>query len=120
VSTIAQYPDETNGGPRISKLIVHPIAYEVDVFKNEDGGADVNVQPCGPRKYELIYDSITTAQLETLRTHVNLAKEKVNDFSFYNRQTAATLSGFHYQDFRVGKHKKTWARVASVTLVRFE
>lgn len=78
------------------------------------------MQPCGVRKYQIDHEGITESELAALRTHFNLAKFKVNDFSFYNRQSNTTLSGFHYESFKIGKHRKRWARIVSTVLVRFE
>lgn len=116
----AQYPEESIAGPRIARLIPQPIEYEPQIDRNEDGGADVNVQPCGMRAYLIEYDSLTAAELATLRAHFNDARGKVEAFSFYNRQTATLLADCYYREWQKGKHKKTWANVLSATIWRFE
>ena len=120
MSTIAGYPDSVSvAGPYATKLNHNPIAYEVDVFRNEDGGADVNVQPCGILRFEIEYDGITAAEVETLRAHWNLAKGKVNDFPFRSRYDGATYNKCTYEKFEIPPHVKTWSNQVRVSLITF-
>jgi hypothetical protein len=118
--TIADYPDGIGtAGPHISRLITSPVEFEIDVIRYEDGGADVNVQPCGLQRFTLEYEMLTEAELATLRAHYNLAKGQVNDFEFYHRQDNATYAGVKYQSFNIGDHVKAWSQPATVILVRY-
>lgn len=118
---ITNYPDGVQtAGPAIARLQRFPIDYQTAVFLYEDGGADVNVQPCGILKWTLDYDGLSESDLDTLRTHFNAAKHRVNDFTFYDRQTATAHPGVKYAEFRIGRHLKRWSRVASVTLVKLD
>jgi hypothetical protein len=117
---IANYPDGIGtAGPTIDRLITRVLEFQAEVFRNEDGGADTNVQPCGWRVWQLEYDGLTAAEVTTLRTHFNAAKNNVNEFSFYHRQDAVTYSGVKYVNFRVGRHRKTWSNVVSIELGKF-
>lgn len=119
MSTIADYPDGVStAGPFINRLIDQPAEYEVDMVRYEDGGVDVNVQPCGLKPIVLEYEGLTIADMETLRTHYNLAKGRINNFSFYHRRSAVTYSSVTYRSWAIGRHNKTWTGVLSVTLVR--
>ncbi len=119
--SIANYPDGVQtAGPHIARLQRFPVDYQTEVFRYDDGGADVNVQPCGILKWTLDYEGLSDADLTTIRTHANLARDRVEDFTFYDRQTATAHAGVKYQEFKIGRHAKTWSRVASVTLVKLD
>lgn len=116
----ADYPDGINtAGPTPARIVPLPIEYDKDVFINDDGGADVNVVPCGVKKYQIDYESITAAQVTTLRTHFNDARGRVELFNWYYREDATLYPDVQYESFKVGKRRKTWANVVSVVLVRF-
>lgn len=117
--TIANYPDGIGtAGPTIARLIDQPIGYETHAIVMEDGGAIVMIQPCGLRRWLLEYEGLTQAELATLRAHKNLAKGKVNDFSFYHRRDAVTYAGVQIESWSIGDHQKTWAVPLSVVLVK--
>lgn len=119
MATVADYPDgEATSGPTITLLLDQPIDYEVTRYEYEDGGCDVNVQPCGLRRWRLEYEGLTAAELTTLRDHFNLAKGKVNDFEFWHRRDNALYAGVQYEEFRVGRHQKIWSNSLSVVLVK--
>jgi len=121
MSTIANYPDGIGtAGPTIARIVPLPTDYTVDRSVNEDGGCNVNVQPCGLKRFQLEYAGLSAGDLATLRTHKNLAKGRVNDFSFYYRENATTYTGVMYESWKVGRHVKTWARVVSVVLVVYQ
>lgn len=112
----AQYPDGVDlAGPSISRLSRQPIEYKVDITLFEDGGAVVNVSPCGMLRWVLEYEGLSQSDLATLRTHYNDARGTVESFQFYDRQTALTYS-VQYRSFEIGKHDKTWFVPATVIL----
>lgn len=118
--TIANYPDGVGtAGPRIANLRVIPVKFETDIYRNEDGGADVNVQPCGNLRFELDYDGLSASDLATLTIHYNLAKGKVNDFSFYCRRDGATYTKVRYETFEIPSAQKYWLRTVRVVLVNY-
>ena len=51
----ANYPDGVDtSGPTIARLMKQPLEFPAALFdRNEDGGVDVNVVPCGLRVYVL-------------------------------------------------------------------
>lgn len=117
----ADYPDGINtSGPTISRLAPLPIEYQPDVYKNDDGGVDVNVQPCGVRAWQIDYFTLTAAEVTTLRTHFNDARSKVETFNFYNRTDATLYGEVQYKSFKIGKHKRVHANAVSVVLVAFQ
>lgn len=120
MATITQYPDGVAvAGPSIDKVIHYPIEYPVDTYRNEDGGVDVNVQPCGILRIELYYSCLSLANLTTIRDHYNLAKGRVNDFSFYSRYDATTRTGMVYEKIEVPRHRKHWSKDLKVTLLKY-
>jgi len=119
--SIANFPDGVQTtGPHIARLQRFPVEYQFDIHRYEDGGADVNVQPCGVQKWVLDYEGLTEAELATLKAHADLAKGRVNDFIFYDRQTATAHTNVRYAEFKIGRHRKRWFRAASVTLVKLD
>jgi hypothetical protein len=119
MATISNYPDGVDtAGPTIALLVDLPIDYQVETFRYEDGGVDVNVQPCGVRRWQLEYEGLSAADVTTLRTHFNLAKGKVNDFIFYHRHDDQQYVQVRYESWRGGRHLKTWSNVVSVVLVQ--
>lgn len=116
----ADFPDGVNtAGPTIERLTRNPTDYEVDVILYEDGGADVNVQPCGLVVWQLEYDGLSAADVTTLTTHFNDARGGVEEFNFYDRNNATVYPGVKYRSFRIGRHRKTWSKVASIELQVF-
>lgn len=117
----ADYPDGQNtAGPTISRLAPLPIEYQPDIYKNDDGGVDVNVQPCGVRAWQIDYFALTAAEVTTIRNHFNDARGKVETFNFYNRQDATLYPDVQYKSLRIGKHKRTHVNAVSVVLVAFQ
>jgi hypothetical protein len=118
--TVANYPDGVGtAGPTIDKVIKHPIEYKVERFLFDDGGCDVNLNPCGILRWTLKYDGLTASDVATLRTHLNLAKGGVSDFSFYDRHDSATYTKCRYRSWKVGKHQKTWFNTLTVEIENF-
>lgn len=121
MATIANYPDGVGtAGPTIDKVIKQPIEFNVDRTINEDGSCEVNIIPCGMLRWTLEYTGLSDADVTTLRTHLNLAKGKVNDFSFYDRHDTATYTRCRYKSWKMGRHTKTWAKVISVEIESFQ
>ena len=119
-SIIGDYPDGSNvAGPTISLLIDAPTEHVVEKYQFDDGGMDVNIQPCGSRQWTLEYDSLTQAEIALLRGHWNLARGKTRGFSFYSRRDATVHSGVRYLNFRIGRHSRNWAVPVTVTLVKY-
>lgn len=120
MATIANYPDGIGtAGPTIDKVMKAPVEYKTTTFKMEGGGAVVNITPCGMLRWTLEYDGLSEAEVVTLRTHYNLAKGATNDFSFYDRNDAATYAGCRYKSWKSGKHIKKWSNVITVEIERF-
>ena len=121
MATVANFPDEImTAGPYVARLFTYPVEFPVLHYEFEDGGHDVNVQPCGLRRFELLYEGITAAEVQTLVDHYNLAKGRTNDFSFYHRHLEDTFAGCTYEAFEIQKHPKKWACFVRAVLVRFE
>ena len=118
----ANYPDGVDtAGPTIARLMKQPLEFPAALFdRNEDGGVDVNVVPCGLRVYVLEYEGLSVSDLNLIRAHYNDARGKVEEFNFYDRQSATLLPNCKYRDFKIGKHQKVWAGLATVTIERFE
>lgn len=112
MATIGAYPTSVY----IDTLIDQPIEYRVTRYEFEDGGVDVNVQPCGVRRWELRYTGLSVNDLNTLRTHYNNAKGRVNDFSFTHRRDLTTYTGVKYVSFTVPPRQKNWINEATVIL----
>lgn len=120
MATIAAYPTQTvGGGPLINTLVRHPVEYPITRYEYEDGGVDVNVSPCGLLRWELFYEGLTSAELQTLVDHFNLAKGRVNDFNFYDHHEASTYSGVAYGSFEINDHRHKATLFANVVLLKF-
>lgn len=118
--TVGNYPDGVNtAGPTIANLRVIPVKFEVDLFPNEDGGVDVNVQPCGNLRFELDYEGLSSSEFSTLINHWSTAKGEVNNFTFYCRRDAATYTGVRYETFEVPQWAKSWSQSLRVVLVKY-
>lgn len=116
----ADFPDGTNtAGPYALRLFDQPTEYKVERYEYEDGGVDVNVQPCGLRSWVLVYEGLSESDITTLRTHWNDARGMVEEFNFYHRRDATLYASVKYKEFKIGKHPKKWANSARVVLVQF-
>lgn len=117
---IANYPDGINtAGPTIARLITYPVEYPFDLFRNEDGGVDVNVQTCGVLRWELEYEGLSLSDEDTIRAHYNLAKGKVETFSFYSRYDSTLYTGVRYDSMQIPRHLRHWAKMLKVVLVKY-
>lgn len=121
MATVSTYPDPTNGGPLINRLMDQPVEHQRNVilYEYEDGACDVNVQPCAVKKWQLQYEGLTTAELQTLLDHFNLAKGRVNTFPFTHPRDSITYTGVSYDNFEIGKHPRYWVGMVNVTLQKF-
>lgn len=118
---VADYPDGINtAGPTPASLYTYPLQFERDVTLYEDGGADVNVQPCGLRKVEIRYEGLSAAEVATLRTHYNAARGESDEFNFYHRDNATIYTNVRYFDFKLPRHTRTWSNPATVVLGWYE
>lgn len=121
MSTIADYPDGIGtAGPYISRLIDQPVEFQVVRYEFEDGGLDVNVQPCGVRRWILEYEGLSASDVSTIVTHFNLAKGRVNNFEFYHRRDATTYANVRYADLSLLSRQKSWSNAVTVTLEMLE
>lgn len=117
--TVAAFPDGVSvAGPSIALVVEQPLAFETSRFEYEDGGLDVNVQPCGQRRWTLEYAGLSAADVDTLRAHWSLARGTSYEFSFYDRRTGQTFDRVKYESFRLGAHVKQWSVPATIILVR--
>lgn len=115
--TPSPYPDGTLfAGPVINRIQDQPVEYEVDKIEYEDGGVDVNVQPCGMKRWVLEYEGLTQAELAVIMNHFNGAKGQVISFNFYHKRDAVVYTNVNYERFEVGKHAKSWSVPAIVVL----
>jgi hypothetical protein len=121
MATVSIYPDPSNGGPLINRLVDMPPEHQRNVIKYEyeDGGCDVNVQPCSLKKWQLDYEGLTTAEMQAVLDHFNLAKGRVNTFPFFHARIGVTYAGVSYADLKIGKHPKKWVGMLQVTLQAF-
>ena len=116
MATIGAYPTSVY----IDKLIDRAIEYRVERYEFEDGSLEVNVQPCGIRRWELRYTGLSVTDLNTLRTHYKNAKGRVNDFSFTHRRDATTYTGVKYVSFDIPPRSKNWINEAVVVLEKLQ
>lgn len=116
MATISAYPVQAEGGPRINRLSDFPIEFQTIDYEYDDGGIDVNVQPCGVARWLLEYEGLTAAELQTLVNHYNLAKGPVNDFSFAHPRDGVTYTGVKYEKIEIPRHTKHWALSFKATL----
>lgn len=117
MATVAAYPTPSNSGPAINKQINPPPEYKTIRHRFEDGGADVNVQPCGPRRWILEYDGLSVSDAGILDDHFETAKGKTNDFSFFDARAGETITGVRYEQYEVNRHVKYWSLSRRITLV---
>ena len=117
MSTITNFPVPTNSGPAIiNRQVADMTDYEVITYKFDDGGADVNVVPCGPRKWMLDYDGLSEAEAALLDNHYDLAKGRANDFTFLDREGVSHI-GVMYESYDRPKHTKYWAQARRIVLI---
>ena len=119
MATISAFPDEVfNSGPVMAKQMLLPPEFSTTRYKFEDGGEDVNVRPCGPQRWVLVYEGLTEAEVAILDVHFNLAKNRVNDFSFYDKRVGVIYSGVRYASYQVSAHSKYTIQARRIELIR--
>lgn len=111
MATISAYPSVA-----INKLIGPPLEYPVTRYDYDDGGQDVNISPCGLKRFRLTYDGLSAADFQTLADHYNEAKGRVNTFDFTNPRDSVLYSGVSYESFDVPDHIKSWSLSLDVVL----
>lgn len=102
----------------ISRLIDEPIQYQSTLYEFEDGSVDVNVQPCGIRRWSLQYEGLTAAEAQTLLNFYNAVRGKSVTFNFYHRRDNVTYTGVRLVSMTFDRRGKAWVNGASVVLER--
>lgn len=118
MATIANYPVPSAGGPVINRLVTQTREFKNDLTVNDDGTIDVNVQPCGIRRWQLEYDGLSESDAAALDNHFNSANGDANDFSFVNPRDSITYTAVRYEKYEVPRHPRKWALIRRVTLIR--
>jgi hypothetical protein len=104
----------------IARLIDEPIEYGYEVYQFEDGSADVNVQPCGARRWTLEYEGLSAVEIRQLISHYNLMRGSSGAFNFYHRRDAVTYSGVRYVSMRIPQRQRAWNNAASIVLEKLQ
>lgn len=104
----------------ISRLIDQPIEYGYEVYQFEDGSADVNVQPCGARRWTLEYEGLSKIEILQLIAHFNLMRGSSGTFSFYHRRDAVTYSGVRYVSLTIPQRQRAWSNAATIVLEKLQ
>lgn len=104
----------------ISRLIDQPIDYGYEVYQFEDGSADVNVQPCGARRWTLEYEGLSRVEVMQLIAHYNLMRGSSGTFSFYHRRDAVTYTGVRYVSLTIPQRQRAWNNAASIVLEKLQ
>lgn len=102
----------------ISRLIDEPIQYQSTLYEFEDGGVEVNVQPCGIRRWSLQYEGLTAAEAQTLLNFYNAVRGKSVTFNFYHRRDNVTYTGVRLVAMSFDSRSRAWVNGASVVLER--
>lgn len=120
MATVSAFPTPSNGGVEYLRLTDLPIEHLQNVTKYvmEDGSCEVNVQPCAVQKWQLDYDGLDETQAQTLIAHRDLAKGRVNDFSFFHARDGVNYSGAKYFEFERIKHQKWWSQPIRIVLIK--
>lgn len=102
----------------ISRLIDEPIQYQSTLYEFEDGSVDVNVQPCGIRRWSLQYEGLTAAEAQTLLNFYNAVRGKSVTFNFYHRRDNVTYTGVRLVSMSFDSRSRAWVNGATVVLER--
>jgi hypothetical protein len=102
----------------ISRLIDEPIQYQSTLYEFEDGSVDVNVQPCGIRRWSLQYEGLTAAEAQTLLNFYNAVRGRSVTFNFYHRRDNITYTGVRLVSMSFDSRSRYWVNGASVVLER--
>ena len=103
-----------------ARLIDEPIEYGYEVYQYEDGSADVNVQPCGARRWTLEYEGLSAAEIRQLISHYNLMRGSSGTFNFYHRRDAVTYSGVRYVSMTIPQRQRAWNNAATIVLEKLQ
>ena len=104
----------------IARLIDEPIEYGYEVYQFEDGSADVNVQPCGARRWTLEYEGLSAVEIRQLISHYNLMRGSSGAFNFYHRRDAVTYSGVRYVSLTIPQRQRAWSNAATIVLEKLQ
>jgi len=102
----------------ISRLIDEPIQYQSTLYEFEDGSVDVNVQPCGIRRWSLQYEGLSAAEAQTLLNFYNAVRGKSVTFNFYHRRDNVTYTGVRLVSMSFDSRSRYWVNGATVVLER--
>lgn len=119
MASITAYPSPAASGPRINKMVIPPLEFPVTRYEYDDGGLDVNVQPCGLQRWILSYEGLTAVELAQIVDHFNLALGRVNDFSWTEPRFGEVFTGTKYESLEIPDHRKKWALLCNVVLWKF-
>ena len=112
MATVSIYPTSI----RINKLVEPPIEYPQTRYEYEDGGQDVNVSPCGLKRFVMTYEGLSSSELNTLNGHYDEAKGRTHTFDFTNPRDSILYTGVSYESFDIQRHEKSWALGLNVVL----
>lgn len=102
----------------ISRLIDEPIQYQSTLYEFEDGSVDVNVQPCGIRRWSLQYEGLTAAEAQTLLNFYNAVRGRSVTFNFFHRRDNVTYTGVRLVSMSFDSRSRAWVNGATVVLER--
>lgn len=110
------YPDgELFAGPYIARIIDQATEYGYSLYEYEDGGADVNVQPIGNRRWQIEYTGLSAAEVAVLAGHYNGMRGKAATFRFYHRRDGLTYR-CRYVSMALPSRQRAWANDVQVVL----
>jgi hypothetical protein len=104
----------------IARLIDQPIDYGYEVYQFEDGGAEVNVQPCGARRWTVEYEGLSAAEIRQLIAHYNLMRGSSGTFNFYHRRDAVTYSNVRYVSMTIPQRQRASTNTATIVLEKLQ
>lgn len=110
------YPDGLlYTGPYINRIIDQPLNFGYTLYEFEDGGVEVNVQPCGAKRIQLDYDGLSAAEVTQLTSHYNAMRGKAGTFTFYHRRDEY---GYvcRYVSMTISAHVRNWSNSVQVVL----
>ena len=110
------YPDGLlYTGPYINRIVDQPLDFGYTLYEYEDGGVDVNVQPCGAKRIQLDYDGLSAAEVSQLTSHYNAMRGKAATFTFYHRRDEY---GYvcRYVSMTISAHVRNWSNSVQVVL----
>lgn len=110
------YPDGLlYTGPYINRIVDQPLDFGYTLYEYEDGGVDVNVQPCGAKRIQLDYDGLSAAEVSQLTSHYNAMRGKAGTFTFYHRRDEYGYT-CRYVSMTISAHVRNWSNSVQVVL----